>query len=77
MFKTVLDRWAVPHMGVRHLLCTTRVDNKNSQRVLEKIGFVEVGDVPDVMQMPESKGGGLLALRCLEFRTVAVETINC
>jgi len=73
VFKTVLDRWAVPHMGVRHLLCDTRVDNKKSQRVFEKMGFVEVGDVPDVLQMPENKGGALLALRCLELRTPIVE----
>lgn len=67
IFKTVLERWAIPHMHVRHVRCTTRVDNPQSQRVLEKMGFVNLGDVQEVSQKPESKGGEKVALRLWEW----------
>ena len=67
IFKNLLNRWAIPHMHVRHIKCDTRVDNLKSQRALEKLGFVKICDVPDALRLPESKGGGLLPLRFFEY----------
>jgi len=67
VFKTVLDEWAIPYMHVRHIKSDTRVDNQKSQRVFEKLGFSQIGDVGDALKLPESKGGGSFSLRFWEL----------
>ncbi|KAF5392532.1 hypothetical protein D9757_002311 [Collybiopsis confluens] len=39
-FKAVLEKWAIPRMGVRRMLASAYRDNIGSQNVLKKNGFV-------------------------------------
>ena len=42
--KAILDSWVIPRMGVRQLRASALVGNIGSRKVLEKCGFVNVGE---------------------------------
>ncbi|OSD03197.1 acyl-CoA N-acyltransferase [Trametes coccinea BRFM310] len=44
--RTLLDKWAIPRMGVRQIRVETFTDNIGSRRVFEKLGFVFEKTVP-------------------------------
>lgn len=44
---TLLHQWAIPRMGVRHILVTAFEGNKGSVKVLEKNGFTLTRTVKD------------------------------
>ena len=66
--KTLMQEWAIPRMNVRFMIVSAYIGNRASLRVFEKNGFSYVKDVQDVIQFPESKGGGMKGLHVLEWR---------
>jgi len=65
--KTVME-WAVPNMGVRHIVVTADKRNNASVRVFEKNGYTHLETLENCKRHVESKGGQLYSLRVMEWR---------
>ncbi|KAH7102118.1 acyl-CoA N-acyltransferase [Auriculariales sp. MPI-PUGE-AT-0066] len=64
----LMQTWAIPRLGMKQVLACAFVGNRASIRVFEKNGFKHIGDVPDLVPMPESKGGGMRSVHVVEWR---------
>ncbi|KIY52281.1 hypothetical protein FISHEDRAFT_69972 [Fistulina hepatica ATCC 64428] len=51
--RTVMQKWAIPRMGVRKILATAYLGNRGSARVFEKNGYTKTRDVI----VPDAKYG--------------------
>lgn len=58
--KTLIELWAVPHMGARKFYAAAFPHNVPSHKVFLRNGFQFAGTVIGVVQFPESKGGRLM-----------------
>ncbi|KAK7026197.1 hypothetical protein R3P38DRAFT_3192638 [Favolaschia claudopus] len=56
-FKTVLQQWAIPRMGVRRMAVTALDGNKGSVRVFEKHGFKLRETIEDALDVRGTKRG--------------------
>ncbi|KAK7063721.1 N-acetyltransferase domain-containing protein [Favolaschia claudopus] len=56
-FKTVLQQWAIPRMGVRRMAVTALDGNKGSVRVFEKLGFKFRETIQDALDVRGTKRG--------------------
>lgn len=65
--KTVLEKWAIPRMGVRKVHVTAFKGNVGSVRVFEKNGFVMKETVENCADISASKGGGKVGLHVLDW----------
>jgi RimJ/RimL family protein N-acetyltransferase len=55
--RAIIEDYAVPYMNARRILTRVFEDNIASRRVFEKNGFVFQGLGPELLRMPESRGG--------------------
>jgi len=72
--KTVLEKWAIPRMGVRKVHVTAFKGNVGSVRVFEKNGFVMKETVEDCADISTSKGGGKVGLHVLDWSMPVTES---
>jgi len=72
--KTVLEKWAIPRMGVRKVHVTAFKGNVGSVRVFEKNGFVMKETVEDCADISASKGGGKVGLHVLDWSMPVTES---
>jgi RimJ/RimL family protein N-acetyltransferase len=56
-FKTALNEFLIPYMGIRHMQSGYLEGNFASRRVLEKCGFVFSKLIPEAIEVQESKCG--------------------
>ncbi|KAH7102117.1 acyl-CoA N-acyltransferase [Auriculariales sp. MPI-PUGE-AT-0066] len=63
----LMKSWAIPRMGCTQMKVTAMLGNRASVRVFEKNGFKYVGDVPEVIPIMESKGGGRMGVHVVEW----------
>ncbi|KAH7102119.1 acyl-CoA N-acyltransferase, partial [Auriculariales sp. MPI-PUGE-AT-0066] len=68
----LMQSWAIPRLSMGKMLACVFVGNRASIRVFEKNGFKHIGDVPDLISMPESKGGGMRSVHVVEWRSKEV-----
>ena len=61
----LMERWAIPWMGVRRIKATVHEGNEASIRVFEKNGFVVEQFQANFREREESKGGGRVGLHTL------------
>ncbi len=57
VLKTVIEKFLVPYMNVCHITGAYFVSNRASRRVFEKSGFVLEEELPDLIELAESKTG--------------------
>jgi len=65
--RTIIEQWAIPRMNAHKIKVSALTGNRGSVRVFEKCGFVYTGDIPNVVKIQESKGGGRTGLHMLEW----------
>jgi len=65
--KGIMD-WAVPNMGVHHIMAIALPSNMGSIRVFEKNGFAHVKTVTDHKRLAESRGGQMYSIYIMEWR---------
>jgi hypothetical protein len=53
--RCLIEKWAVPFMGVKHIVSNCREDNQGSGRVLEKCRFVRTGVAEKIVELPVEK----------------------
>jgi Acetyltransferases, including N-acetylases of ribosomal proteins len=63
-FSSLLREWAIPRMGVRHMLIETLKGNKASVRVFEKAGFTSRETVEDFIEVK----GEMRGVHVLEWK---------
>jgi len=67
--KAIMD-WAVPSMGVRHIVITTGKGNIASMRTFEKNGYTHIGVLENCKVYPASKGGQPFSVSVMEWRKI-------
>ncbi|KZV99028.1 hypothetical protein EXIGLDRAFT_726511 [Exidia glandulosa HHB12029] len=68
VIATLIREWCIPKMNTRIIFASAFMGNRASVRVFEKNGFRNLPDAPDVLQLPDAKGGGRMGLHRLEWR---------
>ena len=81
--NTLIKDWAVPNMNVRAIDSSAFEGNYGSVKVFLKNGFSYMKDVgndeglvKNCVELPESKGGGVIGIHFLEWRYKAEDNIH-
>ncbi len=67
LIQTIIEKWAIPRMGVRKIVATVFKGNDASINVLKKNGFTLIQTLEDWVEIQASKGGGKAGLHVLKW----------